>query len=265
MSGDEYDDELSDDELEERLKSPAKEAYDRLRARERPTEDDVKLGEPFYKKLADQDKIPFLMVSGGFYIGFNGVLYPYYLGGDYVRLILQNNTRTFPHDRPLSINELVSGGCLGPGGLRYYPDPPDPHQAYSESYDENSNWEAPYQHSEFEEVMEPNEMRLYVAEAKKLKVKVQAGEATAKEIELLAYLNKQLGEDTHQGNIKSIDPEEEKRRQTVYHDIRNFYEKLEGEKYGTDESRRIMRYFRKHIRTAHGCYCYTGPWEFKFS
>ncbi len=63
MSGDEYD-------LDENLESPARDALERLRARERPTEEDVKLGEPFYEKLADQERVPFLFVRDSFFLGF---------------------------------------------------------------------------------------------------------------------------------------------------------------------------------------------------
>jgi hypothetical protein len=185
-------------------------------------------------------------------------LYPYYLGGDYARLILQNNARTFVQDRPLSINELVSGGAIGSGGM-FYGDS----ENYLEGHDDDDNnaWATPYQQSEFEGAMERKDMRLYVAETKKMK----AEGATVENNPLYAHLMKLLGEDTHQGNIKSVDAEEEKRRQTVFHDIRNFYKKLEGEKYGTDESRIIMAHFRKHIRSARGCYDYTGSWKFRFS
>ena len=193
MSGDEYDDELSDDEFEERLKSPANEALTRLRARERPTEADVRLAEPFYEKRANDERIPYLIVEGGLSIGHKGILYPDYRGGQYVRSICQNADRTHRQDQCISPRELDSGGAVGSGGILYSGNS----EGYFERHDDDDgyDWETTYQQAGYEEVFKRDEMRLYVAEIKKLK----AEEETAETKELLAFYEKELGLNTYQG------------------------------------------------------------------
>lgn len=252
------DDQSLDDEFEDSLKSPANEALERLRARERPTEEDVKLGEPYYKKRADQEQIPFLITQGGLYLGFNGILYPDYRGGQYVRSICQNADRTHRQDQCISPRELDSGGAVGSGGVLYSGNS----DGYFERHDDDDgyDWETTYQQAGYEEVFKRDEMRLYVAEIKKLK----AEEETAETKELLAFYEKELGLNTYQGRIKSVDPEQEKIRQRVSQNINNFYEMLEGEKYGDDESRIFAAHFRKHIKFRHGNYWYSRKWKYRY-
>ncbi len=253
MSGDEYDDDLSDDEFEERLKSPANEALKRLRARERPTEADVRLAEPFYEKRANDERIPYLIVEGGLSIGHKGILYPDYRGGQHVRSICQCADRIIRQDQCISPRELDSGGTVGSGGLLYSG---DREGNYDSRGDDDDNWGTLNQHSAFEGAIKPGDKHLYVAEAKKL---VDQG-YTAKTNELLKFYEETI----YQGQIKNADPEPEKIRQRVSQNIKNFYEMLEGKKYGNDESRTISAYFRKHIKYRHGDYWYMGKWRFRY-
>jgi len=64
--------------------------------------------------------------------------------------------------------------------------------------------------------------------------------------------------------IDRLDQEGEKVRQRVFQDIHDWYERLEGEKFGTDESRKFATHFRKHIKTGSDCW-YTGDWKWRFS
>jgi len=248
MSKDEYDDINAD--LEDEFKSPAAEAYERVIAREPPTDKDAEITAQLLKKLAQREKIPFLMVRGGFILGFNEILYPYYLGGDYVRQLTQ--------DGSISAIELDSGGAVRSGGMLYSGDP----EAYSEGYDDGDgfDWETPNQQAGYEEVFDRSQLRLMLAEVERL----EAQGATVDTNDELAFYKKELGLTTYQGRIKSADPEGDKIRQRVSQNIHNWYKKMEGEEYGTDESRIIMAYFRKHIITGRTCE-YTGPWEFKYS
>jgi len=277
LDRDEYDD--IDSDLEGDLKSPANDALERLRARDKPTDEDAKLAEPFYQKLADRERVPFLMVRGGFYLGFNEILYPYFQGGDYVRQITQTED--------ISPIELDSGGWVGSGGLLYSGDP----EGYSAGYDDDDghSWETTNQQAGYEELFDRSQLRLMLAEVerleaeiKKLKVKIKRledrGETVATNVDLasykkdlapykedLAFYQKELGLTTHQGRIKSADHEGEKARQRVFQNIKNFYEMLEGKEYGNDESRTIAQHFRKHITYKHGSYRYSRTWKFKYS
>jgi len=112
------------------------------------------------------------------------------------------------------------------------------------------------QHSAFEGAINRMDMHPYVAEAMKL---VDQG-YTAKTSALLKFYEETI----YQGEIKNADPEPEKIRQRVSQNIKNFYEMLEGQKYGNDESRIISAYFRKHINYRHGDYWYTGKWRFRY-
>ena len=131
--------------------------------------------------------------------------------------------------------------------------------------DEGFDWATPYHQAAFEGAIERKNMHSYVAEAQKL---VDQGH-TAETSELLrfyeetVYLKIYKGK-VYQGSIKSADPEEEKIRQRVSQNIKNFYEMLEGKDHGNDESRRISAYFRKHINYRHGDYWYTGKWRFRY-
>ena len=248
MGKDEYDD--IDSDLEDDFKSPAAEAYERVIAREPPTDKDAEISAPLLKKQAERERVPFLMVRGGFYLGFNEILYPYYLGGDYVRQLTQK-------DEGISAIELDSGGWVGSGGLLYSGDP----EGYSEGYDDDdgNSWETANQQAGYEEVFDRSQLRLMLAEVESL----EAQGFTEETNEDLAFYKKELGLTTYQGRIKSADPEGRKTQQRVFQNIHNWYKKMEGEEYGTDESRKIMAYFRKHIRTGRTCY-YNGPWKFKY-
>ncbi len=250
MDSDEYDD-IDSDLEDDFLKSPANDALERLRAREKPTDEDAKLAEPFYQKLADRERVPFLMVRGGFYLGFNEILYPYYLGGDYVRQLTQ--------DGGISAIELDSGGAVRSGGMLYSGDP----EAYSEGNDDSDgfDWETPNQQAGYEEVFDRSQLRLMLTEVERL----EAQGFTEETNEDLAFYKKELGLTTYQGRIKSADPEGGKARQRVFQNIKNFYEMLEGKEYGNDESRTIAQHFRKHITYKHGSYRYSRTWKFKYS
>ena len=262
MGSDEYDD--IDSDLEDDLKSPANDALERLLARKRPTDEDAKLVEPFYQKLADRERVPFLMVRGGFYLGFNEILYPYYQGGDYVRQITQKED--------ISPIELDSGGWVGSGGLLYSGDPED----YSESYDDDdgNSWQTTNQQAGYEEVFDRSQLRLMLAEVERLEAEIKKLEKQGETVETnkvlaacyddLAFYKKELGLTTYQGRIKSANPEEEKIRQRVFQNIKNFYEMLEGKEYGNDESRLIAQHFRKHITYKYGSYRYSRTWKFKY-
>ena len=263
MSGDEYDDESSDDELEKNLKSPANEALERLRARKRPTKEDVKLGEPFYEKLANQERVPFLFVRDSFFLGSECLINPSLIrpnlrGYGYLRRVCQNSERTHRLDRYISAFELDSEGVVGAGGMLYSPDP----QAYAESHDDDDgyDWETTNQQSAFECVIERTDMRVYAAEVKRLEGQGETVETS----ELLKFYKEQLGQDTHQGNIKNADREEEKVRQRVWHAFEAAYEDMEGKDTGTEELRFIAADFRKHLIRGRRC-IYTGPLKFRFS
>ena len=247
MGKDEYDD--IDSDFKGDLKSSAAEAYERVVAREPPTDQDAKITGPLLKKLADRERVPFLMVRGGFILGFNEILYPYYLGGDYVRQLAQNEC--------ISAIELDSGGAIGSGGMLYSGNRDGNYD--SRDGDDGYDWETSNQQAGYEEVFTLNDRRLYLTEIKRLE---DQGE-TVETNDDLAFYKKELGLTTYQGRIKSADPEADKIRQRVSQNIYNWYKKMEGEKYGNDESRIIMAHFRNHIRTGHDCY-YTPGWKFKF-
>ncbi len=258
MSGDEYDDELSDDEFGENFKSPAHEALERLEARKPPTDKDAGLIGPILRRYADQEKIPFLVVQNGLVLGFKETPYPDYLGGHHVRHICQSAERTFLIDRCISAIALDSEGAVGGGGLLYTGDL----EEYSDGHDDGDgyDWETPYQEAGFEKVFDDSQKRLMLAEIDKLEGQGETIE-TNKE---LAFYKKELGLNTYQGRTKSADPEADKIRQRVFQDVQNFYEMLEGKKFGNDESRLMAAYFRKYIKTGRSCR-YTGPWKFKYS
>lgn len=256
MSGDEYDDEFSDDEFEESLKSPANEALERLRARERPTENDVKLVEPFYQKLADHERVPFLVVKDGFVLGFELALRANLAGYDYLRRTCQSATRTHRSDRYISVLELDSGGAVGDGGMIYSG---DREGNYDSRDDSDFDWESSNQQAGYEEVIERSTMRLMVAEKKKL----EAQGYTAETNEELAFYIKELDSITYQGRIKSGNPEDEKVRQRVWQAVEYAYEDMEDEDTGTRGLRLIAAHFRKNIKKGRD-YSYTGDWIFRF-
>lgn len=255
---DDYDDDLFDEELEEDFKSPAADALERLQARERPTDKDADLTAPILKRLASQEKIPFLIVQDGYFLGFEFSLRPDLIGYDYLRRTCQNSTRTRRLDRYISAFELDSEGVVGAGGMLYSPDP----QAYFEEHDDSDGYdvETSNQQSAFECVIERADMRVYNAEAKKLEAQGETVETS----ELLKFYREQLDQDTHQGNIKNADREEEKVRQRVWHAFEDAYEDMEGKDTGTKETRFIAADFRKHIKRGKSC-IYTGPLKFRFS
>ena len=253
MSGDE-----SDDELEEGLRSPANEALERLRARERPTEEDVKLAEPYYQKLADQQRVPFLVVRDGFILGSKLSLRTNLVGYDYLRRTLHSATRTHRSDRYISAAELDSEGAVGDGGMLYSPDPEDYFEG-KDDYDSN-DWEAPYQQSEYEGVIEPSTRNWMINEKEKLEARGETPETN----KTLAFCIKELGLTTNQGRIKSADPEDEKVRQRVWQAVEYVYEDMEGEDTGTKELRWMAAYFRKYVKRGRD-YSYTGKIKFRFS
>ncbi len=260
---DDYDDDLSDEEIEEGFKSPAADALERLEAREPPTDEDADLTGPILKRLANRERVPFLIVQDGYIFGFeclsnSSLIRPNLIGYDYCRRTCQNSERTRRLDRYISAFELDSEGVVGAGGMLYSSDP----QAYAESHDDDDgyDWETTNQQSAFECVIERTDMRVYAAEVKRLEGQGETVETS----ELLKFYKEQLGQDTHQGNIKNADREEEKVRQRVWHAFEAAYEDMEGKDTGTEELRFIAADFRKHLIRGRRC-IYTGPLKFRFS
>ncbi len=261
MSGDEYDDESSDDEIEERLKSPANEALERLRARKRPTKEDVKLGEPFYEKLANQERVPFLFVRDSFFLGSECLINPSLIrpnlrGYGYLRRVCQNSERVHRSDRYISASELDSEGAAGSGGM-LYGDSEDYFEGHDD--DEGCGWEMTYQSSGFEGVITPKDRRLYLKEIKEL----EGQGYTIETSEELAFYKKLLGKTTHQGNIKNADPGVDMVRQRVWQAVEYAYEDMEDQDTGTEELRLIAADFRKHIERGKN-YIYTGDIKFRY-
>lgn len=242
---------------EEDFNSPAIDAYERVVAREPPTDKDASITEPLLKKLAEREGIPYLIVQDGFVLGFDGRLYPDLLGGHYVRRILQAAGRTLPIDRRISALELDSEGAMGSGGMLYTSDVDSCFEGCDD--DDGYDWETSYTQSSYEEVIPRSEMRLMVAEKKKLEDQGYTVE-TSKDLE---FYTKELDSITHQGRIDQLDQDREKVRQTVFQDIHDWYKKLEGEEFGTDVSRKLATHFRKHIKTGSDCW-YTGDWKWIF-
>lgn len=270
MSDDEYDDEQPldgvydgdnqslDDDLEEGLNSPAASALERLEAREAPTDEDADLTGPILRQLANQERIPFLVVQDGFFLGFELSFRTDLLGYDYLRRIFQSATRTHRSDRYISALELDSGGAIGGGGLLYSSDREGNYDR--RDIDSDLDWETSNQQAGYEGVIDRSTRDWMVAEKKKLEA---VGE-TAETNELLAFCIKELGLTTHQGGIKNADPESEEVRQRVWQAVEYAYEDMEHKDTGTDELRQLAAYFRKHVKSGRD-YKYTGVEKFRFS
>lgn len=256
---------MGDDDFDAEFKSPAAAAHDRLIAKEPPTDSDVAITAPLLKKLADRERVPFVIVGDAIVLGFNGVLYPNVLGGRQARQILQTDSRTHEQDRRISVENLDSEGVVGDSGLLYSSGLDDPYAEHDD--DDSQAWETPYQAAGYEEIFSRDQMRLMVKEVERLEAEVKRLEAAKETVpvktsDLLKFHKKELGQNTYQGRIKSADPEHEKVRQRVFRNIHDFYEMIE--EYGGDEGQVIAAYFREYIKTGSDCR-HTGPWKWKFS
>jgi len=212
MSDDEYDDEQPldgkydgddqslDDDLEESLNSPAANALERLEAREPPTDEDADLTGPILRQLANQERIPFLVVQDGFFLGFELSFRTDLLGYDYLRRTFQSATRTHRSDRYISALELDSGGAVGDGGLLYSGDREGNYDSPAD--DDGDDWETSNQRAGYEEAFTPKDRRLMIAEIKRLKGKPETPEIKKQ----LEFYKEFMDLHTRQGRIKSADP-----------------------------------------------------------
>ena len=258
MSDDDYDDQQIDDVVDQDFNSPAADALQRVEARKPPTDEDADLTGPILRELANQERIPFLVVQGGFILGFELSCRADLIGYDYLRRTFQSATRTHRSDRYISALELDSGGAIGSGGLLYSSDREGNYDR--RDIDSDLDWEASNQKADYEGVIDRSTRDWMIAEKKKLET---AGE-TAETNELLAFCIKELGLTTHQGNIKNADPEAEEVRQRVWQAVEYAYEDMEHKDTGTDELRRLAAYFRRHVKRGRD-YRYTGVRKFRFS
>ena len=247
---------MGDDDFDAECKSPAAAAHDRLIAKEPPTDSDVAITAPLLKKLADRERVPFLLVDGGIVLGFSGILYPQLLGGRQVRRILQSESRTYEQDRRISVANLDSEGTISDSGLLYSSGLDDSYDRHDD--DDGHDWESSNQTAGFEEVFSRDQMRMMVGEVERLEAEGETIETS----DLLKFYKKELNQNTYQGRIKSADPEHEKVRQRVWQSIEDFYKMLE--KCDDDESQKIAAHFRLHIKRGSDPR-YTGEWKWRFS